>query len=732
MSMKMLTILQFVGTLAAYSMVTLLFPALLLKKRFQHFRLLERILGYFLIGNCYIIYFVFLLQFLHISNRVTLILATLLPFLILFLKKTKGRKVEILEYILSFIEDVLAKKIGIKTYLSKKLRKLKSPRAKEKYKKMARYMPDVVLIGVIVMAVFYVYGNAVFQILGYKASDILVHSEWINNMKDNKIFASGVYPHGFHCVIYYLSTVFDIESYVLFRVFSMVQVIFIHLILVLCLRGICKTIVAPYLGVLFYILLNVFPFQTYFRYTNTLPQEFGMLFLFPTMYFLIRFLDEKMKADALKTKEEKLMFMKNVRDYLIAFCMSFSLTFTAHFYDTMIAGVMCIGVAIGYAHYFFKWRNFKQVLFAGVIGILASLLPMLVGLLFGNKLQGSLFWGLNVMNGTQDETGKMITKTTHRLPNIKAALKTVYHQMVEYVGNESYQITNLVLLTIVILFLFGIIYFLIKKRRRYANHILALCMYMGIMCIVLALKPLGLPQLMDVERSSVFFIYSLAAVWALDVDGFSYLLFGWEKKKRLIQVMPFLAFISGTWAIWRWSYMKDPLTIDTFETNGAITCLTNIMKEEPKNTWTICSANDEMQMVYGRGYHYETISFLRDMEKIDENPELKIPTETVYFFIEKLPVAYSDIVNEDEVERKRVSEDGAKQPISDEDGLLPYVGTQRWITMSHMYYWAEQFKKLYPNEMEVYYEDDEFICYRIAQNPESLYNLAIDYGYNQP
>lgn len=49
-----------------------------------------------------------------------------------------------------------------------------------------------------------------------------------------------------------------------------------------------------------------------------------------------------------------------------------------------------------------------------------------------------------------------------------------------------------------------------------------------------------------------------------------------------------------------------------------------------------------------------------------------------------------------------------------------------------MYYWAQAFMKLYPNEMKVYYETDDFVCYYIHQNVECLYNLAIDYGYNNP
>ena len=33
--------------------------------------------------------------------------------------------------------------------------------------------------------------------------------------------------------------------------------------------------------------------------------------------------------------------------------------------------------------------------------------------------------------------------------------------------------------------------------------------------------------------------------------------------------------------------------------------------------------------------------------------------------------------------------------------------------------------------MTVYYEDDEFICYRLIQNESIPFSLSIDYNYNQ-
>ena len=47
-----------------------------------------------------------------------------------------------------------------------------------------------------------------------------------------------------------------------------------------------------------------------------------------------------------------------------------------------------------------------------------------------------------------------------------------------------------------------------------------------------------------------------------------------------------------------------------------------------------------------------------------------------------------------------------------------------------MYYWAQKFRQMYPNEVEVYYETDNFVCYRVVQNDYRLYNFSIDYDYN--
>ena len=230
MSMTMLTVIQIVQALAAYSFVMLFLPWVFLRKYLAHFELSERIIGYFLTGNFYIIYLVFLLQFLHISNSITLWIGTLFPFLVMVIRQGKLNSVR--EWIVSFLKTflhILKGEIGIKTLLFSQWRKFFKKYGKAIRTQLFRCFPDLVFMGLIVAGVCYVYGYNVVTVFGYKASDVPVHNLWINNMSNNQIFSKGVYPYGFHCVIYYLHTVFGIKTYILLRVFGLVQTLFIHL-----------------------------------------------------------------------------------------------------------------------------------------------------------------------------------------------------------------------------------------------------------------------------------------------------------------------------------------------------------------------------------------------------------------------------------------------------------------------------------------------------------------------
>ena len=277
-----------------------------------------------------------------------------------------------------------------------------------------------------------------------------------------------------------------------------------------------------------------------------------------------------------------------------------------------------------------------------------------------------------------------------------------------------------------LLFVLGLLWILFRKVE-YGAVLVSFSIYMAVMAVFQAAAELGIMQLLEVTRYSVYLGYGIPAVLSLCVDALILILF---RKAIVLNLCSFAALAASCVLTVRMG-VRPPTCVTPYETNEAIICLNNIIRENKGQAWTICSANDERQMIgdCDLGFHYETIKFLKEMRSIDEETEITIPTSTVYFFIEKIPLLYRDPINTEKSTR-RVSPEGAKKPLSEAQGIKPYTEERRWVTMSHMYYWALAFKELYPNEMEVYYETEQFVCYRVRQNGYSLYNFAIDYGYN--
>ena len=792
MSMTMLTILQIAQALGAYTLVTLILPEIVLHKRLAGYRMSERLIGYFLAGNFYIMYLVFLLQFLHISYPITLQVGTLSPFIPMIWKNRKKIGVHIVSNVNPFFQTVmrlLRKEVGVKTLAAMKLKKFQGKYSNRIKSWTIRYLPDILLTTAIIIGVFYVYGTNTVTVFGYKASDVPVHNLWINEMDNNNIFAKGVYPHGFHCMIYYLHAVFGIKTYVLLRVFCFTQTLFIHLAILVSLKAICKVRFTPYIGTAAYLMLNIYSEISYQRYCSTLPQEYGMLFIFPAGVLAIRFFQEYALVQS-DSKENQKIKKKKVYGYLLGFLISFSLTLTVHFYNTMPTGIFCLGIAIGFGFRLCRWRYFWRIMLTGIFSVILAVLPMAVGVIIGHPLEGSLYWGLSVMNGDLNDSEQTETVVTDKngnevrivgeideealekikngdtitdeeassqaatnyqeqktiLPSevkeeqkesrliqlakqLQIKGKLIFNKIQEFCANSSEKITIVMIIGILCLLLLGLLAMMLK-RYDYGGMLWSVGFYMLFMCVMQALAALGLPELMQDYRLCIFFCYSLGLVWALDVDALICLLFTWIKKDRIMNCVSVATLLFGSVAAVLFGLVRTPAMKSALETNEAIICLTNIMRENKDFNWTIISANDERQMVVDCGRHYEMISFLRQLIDLEQISEITLPTEYVYFFIEKQPINYAN--SADGIELQPVSEKGAQTPINMLGGIAAYTADARWGTMSHMYYWAQAFKKLYPNEMEIYYETDDFVCYRLHQNVESLYNLAIDYGYNNP
>lgn len=780
MLMSTLVILRFTGIFTAYTGITVLLPEIMFRRILKGRRLSEQFLMSYTFGNFYIINIVFALQLLHISNFFTLTAVTVLMSILIGVKVNRvplRRKLAEGKKIFCRLSDG---SLGIRSAVGKLVRWIADVcrcLAEIFYKYIVKKPIQNMFILLILGAMFWIYGRQIILTYGYRASDIPVHLSWINQMSRGKIFSKGVYPFGFHCMIYYLHTVFRIDTYVILCEFFFAQVIYLHAVLLAMLKLLCKTKYLPYIGVFTYIVGNFWAGQTYSRFYSTLPQEYGMIFVIPSVYFLIRFF--QIHKENLKDRE--------TRRILQCFAMAFSLTLAIHFYGTMIAGLCCIGIAMGFCFRFVKKEYFCRIMVTGILSVALAVLPMAIAFAGGTPLQGSLGWGMSVINGTQNNTsdtantssdnkvkvtgedGKTVEIDVSKLPSAKKdettvvveqkkpslgdrirtvtdkikvisdKIKDMPNRLSKVVRTMSIRIRNIVIPvdwqkmgTAVMtayagLLLLGLVFCAFRKTE-YGAALMSVGFCMLILTVLLCAGPFGLPTLMDAARCSIYYAYLLPVAGVVLADGILCFMTMPRIFRNGKNVLSLGISVVLLIVLLQKDLVKNPEFSSGYVTNGAITCLTNIIRENEDETWTIVSANDETQMGLDHGWHYETITFLRQLEKIDEDTKILIPTKNIYFFIEKIPLDYSVSYAGS---GQSISKKGASQTLPNVGGIGMYQGEKRWIVMSRMYYWVQAFMKKYPNEMKVYYEDDQFICYRIPQNMYHQYNFAIDYGYNQ-
>lgn len=774
MSMETLNVIQFIQLSLGYLGFTVGLPALVFYRKAKRFPAAVRFLIYFTIGNFYVINLVQILELLHISYRITLFLFTFVPAILLSVKFYQIPLISYVKTLLGECRHYLLRELGFKSFVRHRWRELKvflRVVGRNIWRLLRENYMDLPFLVLFAWLVWKVCGPGILHNWGYGASDVPVHNYWINGLIDNNIYVAGIYPMGMHCMLYYLALMLNMPVYVTLRLFWLVQYSVIALMTLAFLKGTCKNRFLPYLGTLMFVGAKFFVGASYLRYGSTLPQEFGMLYILPSIFFALEFFRAR--------KEELEVGINRIRCtsswLLLGFAMSFSLTLSSHFYDTIIAGVICLGIAVAYGYWFWRREYFFRVMLAGILSILMAFLPMAVAFLTGKSLQGSMYWAMGVI-GLKDYTVLIfriicITVVAVTVGGVLLVVRGIRKGKLSFredrevprhsvFGKLILQLSGLAPLAAILLIGWKYRQTILWDCQRYAfalpdmrwvlygfcaavavgllqrylidpmrgAGLLAMVTAEIMLGLVLVSGSLGWPMLMEPSRVCIYIVYLLPVVFVMTLDGaVNSLLLGrcMEIQQTLGLLLTAAMLFYGITGGW----IRAPFGGGQLEMNEAILCTTNILKdnEGENNTWTIVSANDEYRMVEKYGRHTETIEFLEDMEYWNRNKEVTIPTEKVYFYIEKKPLNYAGGYIGSIPE---VSEEQAQQPLPENSGLSAYSGVNRSVTMSRMYYWAQKFMELYPNEMKVYYENDRFVCYYLEQNVYRLYNFAIDYGYN--
>lgn len=251
MSMALLTILQTIVIFVVYMTTTCVLPLIIINPLMKNFRLCEKLIMAVVLGNFYVINEVLILQLLHISNQFTLILFIAVPayYAISRIYGFSGR--EFAKNCWDKFLKLIKKELGVRLLLVSVLKRIGRFIVKifKKCLNVIKRNPiDAVLFLAVTLLLVYMYGENLILHYGYCASDIPVHNYWINYMSRGQLFVNGVYPFGFHCIIYFMHAVFGLETYVMLRVFCFIQTLVIHWSLLFFLKCCLKSRYLAYLG----------------------------------------------------------------------------------------------------------------------------------------------------------------------------------------------------------------------------------------------------------------------------------------------------------------------------------------------------------------------------------------------------------------------------------------------------------------------------------------------------
>ncbi|MDE5588694.1 MAG: hypothetical protein K2J60_06085, partial [Acetatifactor sp.] len=259
---------------------------------------------------------------------------------------------------------------------------------------------------------------------------------------------------------------------------------------------------------------------------------------------------------------------------------------------------------------------------------------------------------------------------------------------------------------------------------------------------------MGLPELIETYRLCALEQLLVLAVVGIpfDIVFTAFRLFIWEGVLKVVSAwvvmgIYVLALVTGNFH----GYLMGYLT----RLNSAVLVTHSITETMPPYSFTIVSPTDELYQQIQYGWHEELSAFVNNVQE----EEYTLPSEHLFIFIEKKPFLYAQYhlasgpewlaqekymelfeffpvsQNPDFISSELMSAEellGSKY-VFQLDSSTYSILSVRTMVETLAYTWCQEFEALYPGELQTYYEDENFVCYYIRQNPQRLYQLSILY-----
>lgn len=211
-------------------------------------------------------------------------------------------------------------------------------------------------------------------------SDSYVTLEWMKSISNRILFVDGIYPQGFHIYMATLQKFAFIDPLYILRYTGPLNGVLTTFSMYFVISRTCKDKTSGIIGAVIYgILITLIYSNSTLVYGNserqaaTNSQEFGYVFVMPTLYFFCKY------------------FMTNKRrDFITAFA-GVAITGLVHTISFVFIAIgvfilIMVSVVINIKKY---WTNIYRTIFAGIASGIISVAPVGIGVLMGKWFHSS-------------------------------------------------------------------------------------------------------------------------------------------------------------------------------------------------------------------------------------------------------------------------------------------------------------------------------------------------------
>lgn len=640
-----------------------------------------------------------------------------------------------------------------------------------------------------ILAIVVVYGMAyfsygAFQIHSYGYGDLYIHHKWIYGLIEGNIFIEGVYPEAMHCFIYCMHTLFGIRIHSILLFLQGIHVAVFLVSAYLLLRRVFSWRYTPAFVLMLFLTLdlcNADLIHSMFRLQITMPMEFALHTVFLCALYLSEYLGAARTGavECMSTREKARSHLGDGNLFL--FTMSLSAAVMTHFHTAMMVFFVCASFVIFALKKIFTRQNLTALTASLFCAGMIAVLPMTGALAQGIPFSTSIDWAVSAISGEESRVSRnqginteddgIVTKEADGeeepqdiQKNEISITATVLRGVIEFYDKGYAALYGkgrggwmLVLTAAVVVFCC-----LIRKRDKlkqfravcicYPPVITASVLYV----LIYAAPMIGLPDLLPEGRFFSPGHMLLLAVMVMPVDvvfaAFGMLRFGKDLVLRILSLFVVVGIYGITVAT---GNFRGLLFYEVSRYNAASMVTESIINTFPDYSYTIVSPTDELYPVIQYGWHEELLSFVENVDQ--EN--YSIPSEYVFVFVEKKPLLYaqshffqgpwwmgeekylepfwsvysykypdSGASQSPDIITAQVSEEEATKEIpAYENAWLMYLKLQnRCLLESKAYEWCQQFAREHSSVLNVYYEDDAFVCYYFRQDMGSEpYELGV-------